>query len=278
MTIRSARYLRLHIALPQQHGAWVMWAGPLLFGIAVARAFPPALGWLLLASLGAFMSLQPLTLLVKVWVGRRPRDEQGPALLWTTIYGLAAVIGVIGLVAQGAAWTLALGVLAAPVLIWQMVLVMRREERGQMGVELVGSGVLALNALAGYGIASGAGIDPRGLVLFALSWLQAAGGIVYVYLCLEYRRMKAVPAQDERWRLARRTLLYASANVVVAVILGLLGLAPLGAVVAFALMVVEVVVGGVLRPPVGARPAAIGVRQLIVTTVFFGVMILAYLA
>ncbi len=255
-----------------------MWAGPLIFGIAVARAFPPVLGWLLLASLGAFMSLQPLTLLVKVWAGRRPRDEQGPALLWTALYAAAAFIGVVGLVVQGAGWTLALGVLAAPVLFWQMSLVMRREERGQMGVELVGSGVLALNALAGYGVASGAGIDTRGLVLFALSWLQAAGGIVYIYLCLDYRKMKALPPQNERWRLARRTLLYTSANVIVALILATLGLAPLGVVVAFGLMVVEAVIGGVLRPPVGARPAAIGVRQLVVTAVFFGVMILAYLA
>ncbi len=254
-----------------------MWAGPLIFGIAVARAFPPSLGWLLLASLGAFLSLQPLTLLVKVLAGRRPRDERAPALLWLFLYGLAALIGVIGLVAQGAGWTLALGALAAPVLIWQMALVMRREERGQMGVELVGSGVLALNALAGYGVATGIGIDTRGLVLFALSWLQAAAGIVYIYLCLDYRRMKTPPPGGERWRLARRALLYTGANVVVALILAALGLAPIGAGLAFALLLIEVVVGGVLSPPIAARPVAIGVRQLIVTMIFFAVLILAYL-
>lgn len=254
-----------------------MWAGPLIFGIAVARAFPPSLGWLLLASLGAFLSLQPLTLLVKILAGRRPRDEQGPAVLWLAVYGVTALIGVIGLLFQGAGWTLALGALAAPVLVWQMALVMRREERGQMGVELVGSGVLALNALAGYGVATGVGIDTRGLVLFALSWLQAAAGIVYIYLCLDYRRMKAPPPIAERWRLARRALLYTAANVVAAFGMATLGLAPIGAGLAFALMLIETVVGGVLRPPVAARPAAIGIRQLIVTALFFGVMILAYL-
>ena len=61
-----SRYLKIHVALPQQHGAWVMWAGRLVFGILVARAITPALAWLVLASLGAFLALQPLTLLVKV--------------------------------------------------------------------------------------------------------------------------------------------------------------------------------------------------------------------
>ncbi len=272
-----SRYFKLHIALPQQHGAWVMWAGPLVFGIAVARAFSPALGWLLLASLGAFLALQPLTVLVKVWAGRRPRDEAGPALVWLGFYAAIALAGVLGLIQQGAAWTLLLGLLAAPVLVWQMSLVRRREERGQMGVELVGAGVLALNALAGYGIASGAGIDTRGLVLFVMSWLQAATGIVYIYLCLEYRRMKVAPPQSTRRRLAGRALLYAGADVISVLLLGLIGLAPLGATLAFVVMLGEVILGGVWQPPVGARPAAIGVRQLVVTVIFFVVLVLAYL-
>jgi len=277
MRQQSSPYLRPHIALPQQHGAWVMWAGPLIFGLAVARDLTPATGWLLLASLSAFMTLQPLTLVVKILAGRRPRNELGPGLLWLGLYAAAALIGVIGLALNGAGWTLMLGVLAAPVLIWQMSLVMRREERGQMGVEVVGSGVLALNALAGYGVASEAGIDTRGLVLFALSWLQSAAGIVYIFLCLDYRRMKTAPPLVERPRLARRALLYSSFNVVAALALAALGLTPWGVVIAFVLMLAETALGGLAQPPIGARPAAIGVRQLIATTVFFAVMIAAYL-
>ncbi len=254
-----------------------MWAGPLVFGMAVARAFPPVLIWLLLASLGAFLALQPLTLLVKVWAGRRPRDEGGPALLWLGLYGALTMAGVVGLIQQGQAWTLALGILAAPVLFWQMSLVRRREERGQMGVELVGAGVLALNALAGYGVASGVGVDLRGLVLFVLSWLQSATGIVYIYLCLEYRRMKASPPRDERLRLAGRALLYAGADVVIVLLLGVLGLAPLGAVVAYVFLAGEVAYGGVWKPPLNARPAAIGIRQTVVTVIFFVLLLLAYL-
>lgn len=272
-----SRYLKIHVALPQQHGAWVMWAGPLVFGILVARAITPALAWLVLASLGAFLALQPLTLLVKVWAGRRPRDEAGPALLWLSLYGALTLAGALGLIQQGHVWTLLLGVLAAPVLVWQMWLVRRREERGQMGVELVGAGVLALNALAGCGVASGVGVDLRGLVLFALSWLQSATGIVYIYLCLEYRRMKAVPPRDERMRLAGRALLYAGADVVIVLLLAALGVAPLGAVVGYVFMAGEVVYGGVWKPPVGARPAAIGVRQTVVTVIFFVLLLIAYL-
>lgn len=272
-----SRYLKIHVALPQQHGAWVMWAGPLVFGIAVARAFTPALAWLVLASLGAFLALQPLTILVKVWAGRRPRDEGAPAMLWLSLYGALTLAGVLGLIQQGHRWTLALGVLAAPVLVWQMWLVRRREERGQMGVELVGAGVLALNALAGYGVASGIGFDLRGFVLFVLSWLQSATGIVYIYLCLEYRRMKAVPARDERLQLAGRALLYAGADVVIALLLGALGVAPLGTVIAYVFLAGEVAYGGVWKPPVGARPAAIGLRQTMVTVIFFALLLFAYL-
>lgn len=254
-----------------------MWAGPLVFGIAVARAFTPALIWLVLASLGAFLALQPLTLLVKVWAGRRPRDEAGPALLWLCLYGALTLAGALVLIQRGHVWTLALGVLAAPVLVWQMWLVRRREERGQMGVELVGAGVLALNALAGYGVASGVGVELRGLVLFVLSWLQSATGIVYIYLCLEYRRMKTVPPRDERMRLAGRALLYAGADVVIVLLLSALGIAPLGAVIAYLFLVGEVIYGCVWKPPVGVRPAAIGIRQTVVTVIFFVLLLIAYL-
>lgn len=267
--------LRKHLALPQQHGAWVMWGGPLVVGAVIGGAWTPALLWLGLASLGAFLALQPLTVFVKVVARRRPEDDRLPALFWLAAYGALTAVGGLGLIVSGANWVLAFALLAVPVLIWQMVLVARRAERGQMGVELVGAGVLALNAPAAHSVSIG-GLSLVSLMLGSLCWLQAAGAIVYIYLCLDYRRMKSAPELAERWTLARRSTLYHVANVVIAIVLALLNLVSVWTWLPFALMFAEALYGGVLRPPVGVRPVIIGVRQLIVSTIFYLLLIAVY--
>lgn len=88
---------RKHLALPQQHGAWALWLGPFCVGIAVGRALTPGHFWLTLAMLGAFLALQPLTILVKAWAGRRPTAERAPALVWLAAYGALALAGALGL-------------------------------------------------------------------------------------------------------------------------------------------------------------------------------------
>lgn len=252
-----------------------MWGGPLIVGAAIGGAFTPALFWLLLASLGALLALQPLTILVKVLAQRRPAEERAPALFWLAVYVALTAAGGLGLWLAGAGWALLLGLLALPVLVWQMALVFRREERGQMGVELVGAGVLALNAGAAHGVAVG-GFNLTSWMLWALCWLQAAGGIVYVFLCLEYRRLKAAPELGERLRLSRRSTLYNTANVGLVAALAFLGWVPAGAPLPFLLMLGEALYGGLGRPPVGVKPVVIGVRQTVVSGLFYLLLIGTY--
>jgi hypothetical protein len=267
--------LRKHIALPQQHGAWVMWGGPLVVGAAVGGALTPALFWLTLASLGAFLNLQPLTVLVKVLAKRRPEEERAAALFWLAVFGALTAAGGAGLWLSGAGWVPALGLLALPVLAWQMALVARREERGQMGVELVGAGVLALNAGAAHGVASGS-FNLTSLMVWILCWLQAAGAIVYIFLALEYRRLKAAPEMNERRRLSVRSTLYHAANVVIVATLAGLGWVPAWTLLPFGLMLGEALYGGLWRPPVGVKPVVIGVRQMVVSILFYLLLIGAY--
>lgn len=263
------------VALPQQHGAWVMWGGPLLVGMATAGAWDSAQFWLALTSLGAFLTLHPLTILVKTVAKRRPAEQAAPARIWLAAYGAVTIAGGCGLWLSGAAWVLWLGVLAAPAAVWQLALVARREERRQMGMEVVGAGVLALNALAAHAVAAG-GLVLAGLTLWMLCWMQAAGAIVYVFACLEFRRMKAVPEWRERGRISRGALLTNAANFVIVAGLAVMSLAPVWASIPFALMLVEALRGGLWRPPVGARPTAIGARQAVVSTLFYLLLIGAY--
>jgi hypothetical protein len=264
-----------HIALPQQHGSWALWLGPFAVGLGVGGPPTAALGWLTLASLGGFLLLQPLTILTKVLAGRRPRTDLPPAIFWLTVHGLIILVGAIGLSLAKRADILVLGLAALPVLAWQMVLVARRAERGQMGIEVVGSGVLALAAPAAYWAVTD-GMAATGWWLWVLCWLQSAGAIVYIYLRLEHRRMSQLPDWPVRWQMARRALLYHAGNVVIVAGLAALGHIPTWTLAPFVVMLAEACYGGVLRPGLGAKPSVIGVRQIMVAVAFSALMIAAY--
>ncbi len=233
---------------------------------------------LVVAALSAFLLRQPLSIAVKAYSGRRSRQELPAARFWTLVYGLLGLAAVAGLLALGFGQLLLLVVPAVPVFAWHLLLISRRAERRQLGVEVVGSGVLALAAPAAYWVLSGTTNllgDPLGWWLWLLAWLQSAASIVYAYLRLEQRGLKAWPPLPERLRLARRALLYTSFNLVlVGLLSGLRWLPPLLAV-PYAIQWLETV-WGALRPAVGVRPTAIGLRQLAVSSLFTLTFIFAW--
>jgi hypothetical protein len=109
-----------------------------------------------------------------------------------------------------------------------------------------------------------------------MCWLQAAGAIVYIFLALEYRRLKAAPEMNERRRLSVRSTLYHAANVVIVATLAAPGWVPAWTPLPFALMLGEALSGGLWRPPVGVKPVVIGVRQTIVSIIFYLLLIVVY--
>lgn len=268
------RHFPKHIALPQQHGAWALWLGPLAVGIGAAGSIGPGLFWLTLANLGIFLSLQPLTVLVKVLSGRKNRTNLRPALTWLCLYGFLCLAGAAGLWWLGHGRVLWLGLAALPVLAWQLRLVARRKERGQQAAETAGAIMLALAAPAAIWV--GGGDFRTGVLLWLLCALQAGAAIVSVYNRLAYRRMTGIPDWDERVRLSYRSNLFHGVNLGFALGLAVTGWISWPAAAAFALMLAEAVDGGLLRPPVGARPAAIGIRQTIATAVFSILLIAAF--
>lgn len=262
----KANRWRRHQFLPTEHGAWIWWIGPLLIGLAAARSAPPEAALLTFAVLAGFLLRQPSTIAVKVLIGRRPRNDLGPALVWIAVDSVALLALTVGLAALGHARILVLAVPGVAVFGWHLFLISRREERGQMGIELVGAGVLALAAPAAYWVAGGSR-DSLAWALWLLCWLQSAASIVLVYLRLEQRRLPAAPPLRLNLRRAARAMAYHAFNLILSLGLAAVGLVHWGFAWGFLLMALDLA-QGVASPPVGHKPTRIGVRQLAASTAF----------
>lgn len=270
---RSLRSTLKQFVIPPEHGGWFLWIGPLALGAFAAGQFKIDLLLLILLVVAGYLSRQPLVILVKALAGRRARGDAGPALRIFVI--CAAVTGLLfaGLLLRGQLYLLWLGLPALPVLALQLWLVARRQER-QIGIELIGSGVLALAAPAAYWVSLGR-MEAAGWWLWALSWLYNASAIVYVYLRLQQRRLPAVPEWGERWRQGARVLLYSNFDLGLTIALAALTFIPPLVPAAFALALLHFVYGTSF-PAVGVRPVRIGIEQSSATLVFYLVLALAY--
>lgn len=257
---------RKHIALPQDHGSWVFILSPLLIGLFAAEAFKPASINLVIAAMGAFMLRQPVSIAVKAYAGRRSRADLPAARFWILVYGVIVLLALFGLVAEGYSYVLYLAVPGIPVFAWHLVLVSKRAERRQAGVEILATGALSLAAPAAYWIGQG-GYDPLGWALWLLTWLQSAASIVYAYLRLEQRKQVEGLERSERWGMGARALQYTSFNLMLSIALGWLGWLPIWIFVPFLVQWLETL-WGITHPATGWKPTAIGIRQLTVSTIF----------
>ena len=257
---------RKQIFLPQDHGSWVFILSPLLIGLFAGKHFNYASFNLIVAAMGAFLIRQPLTIAVKIYSRRRAKDELPAARFWMIAYGAITLFALIGLFLEGFSYIFYLAIPAAPVFAWHLWLVSRREERRQAGIEIVATGVLALAAPAAYW----AGIrhyDPTGWWLWILVWMQTAASIVYAYLRLEQREQAEVMDRRAQWKLGFRAALYTSFNLASVLSLSLLAVLPSFIFIPFLLQWTETL-WGITHPAIGWKPTRIGIRQLIVSTLW----------
>jgi hypothetical protein len=263
---RAGQVLIRHIALPQDHGSWVFLFSPLLIGFFCSSKWSEASIFLAVAALAAFLIRQPVTIAVKCYTGRRPKRELPAAWFWIAVYGFISAGALVGLIFLGFGYLMFLAIPGIPVFGWHLYLVSKRAERKQLGVELVGSGVLALAAPAAFWVGE-AYPNPIGWLLFCLVWLQSAASIVFAYLRLEQRTMESKPSPRELLRLGRRALYYSSFNLGLVSMLSILGITPLWLFSPYLLQELETI-RGVFLPAIGAKPTAIGIRQLVVSSLF----------
>lgn len=268
-------YFRRQIAITHEHGSWVFLLMPLVIGLVLGRSWHPASIYLSVAALSAFLLRHPLVIAVKAFSSRRTRRDLPAAWFWVIVYGVVALGMVSGLSLTGHAYLLMLALPGIPVFIWHLVLVSRRQERRQIGVEIVASGVLALSAPAAYWIGVG-GPEALGWGLWALVWLQSAASIVYAYLRLEQRSLPQIPPLKTRAQMARRALMYTGFNLLLTIGLGLGGWLTAWLFLPYLLQWFETLWGSLVRPAVGVKPTRIGLRQLVVSILFTLLFILAW--
>ncbi len=260
------KVFRKQIYLPQDHGSWVFIFSPLLIGLFAGGRFTLPSFFLVVAAIAAFLIRQPITVMVKAYSGRRSKDDLPAARLWVAVYSVVALVALTGLILGSFTYILYLAIPGAPVFAWHLWLVSRREERRQSGVEIVAIGVLSLTAPAAYWVGIGH-YDPLGWWLWILVWMQSAASIVYAYLRLEQREQTRVPERSEQWRMGFRAALYTSFNLASSLTLGLVSVLPRFLFLPYLVQWAETM-WGITHPAVGWKPTRIGIRQLIVSTLW----------
>jgi hypothetical protein len=265
MSVTQA-YLRKQIFLPQDHGSWVFIFSPLLVGLFAGGAFTLASLSLAVAAIAAFLVRQPITIAVKAYSGRRAKSDLPAARFWIALYGLVLLLVLLELIRAGFAYLLLLALPGVPVFAWHLWLVSRREERRQVTVEIVATAVLSLAAPAAYWVGIG-GYDLAGWWLWILVWAQTAASIVYAYLRLEQRNQAEGHGRAELWRMGIQAFAYTTFNLLGVSLLGIFSILPRLLFLPYLLQWLETI-WGILHPAIKWKPTRIGIRQLIVSTLW----------
>lgn len=273
MTSQSTLF-KPYIAIPQDHGSWVFILSPLIIGLFAGEKFSQASIALIIASMSGFLIRQPVIIAIKSYSGRRSKSDLTPAGFWIFLYGIILLISITWLVLLKQTHILYLGIPAIPIFTWHLWLISRREERKQAGIEIIATGVLALTAPAAFWIGKNT-ISNQGWVLWILVWFQSAASIVYAYLRLEQRQWKIIPDFSTRITAGKRALLYTAFNFLLSISLGLTGITPHLLWIAYLAQLLESI-WGTIHPAVRANPISIGVRQLIVSSIYTALFILCW--
>jgi len=255
-----------HIAIPQDHGSWIFILSPLLIGVFAGRSFTYTTFNLIIAAMAAFMLRQPAITLIKIFSKRRSKDELKPAYFWFIVYGLIGLLALITLVMEGFGYIVYLAIPGIPIFAWHLWLVSKREERKQVNIEIIATGVLSLAAPASYWVGIG-GYDPHGWWLWILIWLQTAASIVYAYLRLEQRNQAKGPVGSGHWKMGWRAGAYTSFNLASVLTLGLFAVLPSFLFVPYLVQWIETM-WGITHPASGWKPTRIGIRQFIVSIIW----------
>ena len=226
----------------------------------------PASLSLIIAAIAAFLIRQPIVIAVKAYAGRRAKSDFPAVRVWIALYSAIILIALLGLLRAGFGYLILLAIPGVPVFAWHLWLVSKREERRQVHVEILATGVLSLAAPAAYWVGIGR-YDSAGWWLWILVWLQTAASIVYAYLRLEQRDQAEGLGGAELWKMGSRAFAYTAFNLAVVLALGLASILPRLLFLPYLAQWLETL-WGIFHPAVKWKPTRIGIRQLIVSTIW----------
>jgi hypothetical protein len=261
-----------HPPLPREHGAWAMFAAPLLVGIGVAEKLNIAVWLFVLVALGFFLVRYPLMLTVK----SRSPQARGDALRWSLLYSALTSVCGIALLAITQQWLLIpFGLLGFASLAEYLWLASRREEMSTLG-EWIGIAGLALGAPGAYLVAVGS-LDATALVLYVLNVLYFGGTVFYIKFKVREQPRAVSLSADLKSRLwaGRTTLAFHGLVFLFIGVIALQGWVPAIILFAFALPLCKVV-NGVITRPVRINIPRLGITELALTVVFALVVLAGY--
>jgi hypothetical protein len=111
--------------------------------------------------------------------------------------------------------------------------------------------------------------------LWLLVWFQTAASIIYAYLRLEQRELPESPGSGFLWRMGLRAFAYTTFNLVIVLILGFVSILPRFLFLPYLVQWMETL-WGIFHPAIKWKPTRIGIRQLIVSTLWTILFILAW--
>ena len=264
----------LRLAIPQDHGSWVFLISPLIIGLFITPASNPAQIIILTASLTAFLLRQPLSIWVKIISGRRANSQLRKVQIFSVLYLLIGLVCAIFLLFSEVAFLLFLVIPGSLIFIWHLYLVSLRKERNQMTVDIIASGSLALVAPAILWAGTGQA-DCQGVLLWLLCWLQSASSIVHIFMRLNQKDWEAIPSLNIRFKVARRNMMYAGFNILFSSFLSIAHFISPLMVLPYLLQFLESLYGSI-KPAIGIKTTKIGLRQLIISSLFTILFILLW--
>jgi YwiC-like protein len=258
--------------LPREHGAWAMFAVPLLVGIGASGIWNANLLLLALTVLGFFLMRYPLMLSIKSRAPGARRD----AWRWSAIYAALTVISGVWLMLASRLWLLIpVGALGLATLGIYLLLAARRAETSTAG-EWLGIAGLALGAPAAYLVATRL-LDETALALYLLNVLYFGGTVLYIRFKIREQSRAVKPAARIGTRVwaGRVSLGYHAMTLLVVVWLAAVGMLPALAAAAFALPMCKVA-QGIFTRPARLNIPRLGLIELATTATFAFVVLAAY--
>lgn len=264
------------ILVPREHGSWGMWLLPLFSGAFVGLASATQdsalpVFWFCVAAAAAFLAYQPLEALLGLSALKaRTAAEKRMAALWTLAAAAVGSLGILRLVQLGRGrvlWFAGLG-LACFGVRW----LFGKTRAFRASKQIIGA--LGLTSAAGgaYYVTTGR-IDATAFLIWAASWLFAAGQIEFVQLCI---RTAAMPSHAEKMRAGVMVLAFHLTLVGTAVLASQMKLAPALLSVAFVPALVRTIVWTAARPR-KIDFHLLGFSELFQNVLFAGLLATAFL-